>query len=131
MWPIHAILMGVSFLGMLAGVIIRLTAKKQKWWYKTHHGLGYLGAIGAAAAIILAIIMISLTHDIHLGTFHSIIGAVTLFFIFASFIIILFFKVAKKEAKKGIRITHRVVGWITFPLMIVTIILGMQIAGLI
>ena len=131
MWPIHAILMGVSFLGMLAGVIIRLTAKKQKWWYKTHHGLGHVGALGAAAALILAIIMISLTHDMHLGTFHSVVGAVTLVFVFASFIIILFFKGVKKEAKKGIRIAHRIVGWITLPLMIVTIIFGLQIAGLI
>lgn len=95
--------MGVSFLAMLAGVIIRLTAKKQKWWYKTHHGLGYVG----------------------------VIGAVTLFFVFASFIIILFFKAAKKEAKKGVRITHRVAGWVTLPLMIATIFLGLQIAGLI
>jgi hypothetical protein len=123
--------MGLGFTAMLVGIVIRLSAKKTAWWFKTHHTLGWIGAFSGAAGLILGIIMIALTHGYHLRNLHAVIGAVTLAFILVSFCLMASLKSVKKEAKGRVKITHRIFGWITMPLMAFTIILGLRFVGLI
>jgi predicted permease len=74
--------------------------------------------------------MISLTHGFHLGNLHTIFGSITLVFVLVSFGVISGLKHIRKEAKPRVLVAHRIFGWITMPLMLFTIILGLRLVGI-
>lgn len=133
LWPIHAILMGVSFAAMATGIIIAVFLKKKKWRLEVHKNLGYGGAICAVAALVLAVVMISLTHGAHISSIHAIFGTITIVFIIIApaLATIMYKSKAKPQTKKGLRIVHIYVGVIALALMTVTIFFGLRIAGII
>lgn len=129
-WRIHAILMGAAFASMLSGFIIARSARKTKWWFKVHRGLGSGGAIGALAALIIAVVMISLTHGFHFSNIHTLLGIVSIFFITLTFILPALFRRVKKEAKKPLRILHKAGGALSLALMLASIVLGLTFVGI-
>ena len=129
-WRIHAILMSAAFAAMLAGFIIARTGRRTKWWFKVHRGLGSGGAIGALAALALAIVMISLTHGFHLSNAHTIVGIIAMFFITLTFILPALFRRVKKEAKLPLRRIHKGSGVLSLGLMLASIILGLTFVGI-
>lgn len=133
LWPIHAILMGAAFLLILGGMLISRYGKKKKWWLKTHKSFESIGSIGAVAALILAVIMIAATHGYHLSKTHSIFGLITVILLLGTPFMGYWMtnpKGGKAELKKKLRIIHRWVGRVTILLMAVTIIFGLQLAGI-
>jgi len=133
LWPIHAVLMGVSFLGILTASFIARYGTKKRWWFSVHKGINIGSASGVAAAIGIAAVMISLTHGYHLSNLHAITGLIT-------FMLIILTPVqgfgirsekVKPEIKKKLRIAHRWSGRITLLLMAVTIYFGLTLAGIV
>lgn len=133
LWPIHAILMGVSFAAMAAGIIIAVFYKKKRWRLKAHKIAAYGGVVGAVIALVLAIIMVSLSHGAHFSSFHGIFGIITLIFVVSApvFAELVYKSRAKPNAKKGLRKVHIVIGVVSLGMMTVTILYGLRIAGII
>jgi Kef-type K+ transport system membrane component KefB len=132
LWPIHGVLMGLSFLLMLTAMLIARYAKKRRWWYTVHKRLNITGALGAAVALIIAVVMVSLSHGYHLLSTHAILGAVTFLFI----VVTPFFGFAIRSRKvpparkKAVRHIHHWLGRTTLLLMAVTIFFGLSISGI-
>jgi protein-S-isoprenylcysteine O-methyltransferase Ste14 len=133
LWPIHAILMGVSFLLILSGMMISRYGKKKKWWLKTHRSFGSIGSIGAVAALILAVVMISVTHGYHLSNTHGIFGLITVVLLLVTPFMGYWMtspKGGSAEVKKKLRVIHRWIGRVTILFMAVTTIFGLQLSGI-
>ena len=132
LWPVHGALMALAFLLMLAATLIARYGKKKRWWYSAHKWMNISGALGAALAMIIAVIMVSLAHGYHLVSTHAILGAIT--FLFIVITPLLGFSIRSRRVKpaykKKIRIFHHWSGRITLVLMAVTIYFGLQISGL-
>ena len=131
LWPIHAVLMGLSFLAMLTGMFISRYGKGKKWWLKTHRGLGTGGGIGAVIALVIATIMVSVSHGYHLSSPHSIIGLITIVLIILTPLIGSRMLKPKASGKKVLRVVHRWIGRVTLVMMAATILFGLRIAGII
>ncbi len=133
LWPIHGILMGLAFFLMLAAMLIARYGKKKRWWYTVHKRLNITGSLGAVAAMVIAVIMVSLSHGIHLASTHAVLGAVT--FLFIVLTPLLGFGIRSRRVKpaykKKVRTVHHWFGRITLVLMAVTLYFGLRISGLI
>ena len=133
LWPIHAVLMGIAFVLMFTAMGIARYQKKKRWWYTLHKRLNLIGAVAAVIAMVIAVIMVSLSHGVHIASLHALLGLLTFILVIATPIIgfgIRSQKV-KPKFKKQVRIVHHWLGRITLLSMAVTIFFGLQIAGLI
>jgi len=134
LWPIHGTLMAFAFLAMLVSMSVARYGKKSiTGWYRKHKWINLVGAIGAAAAMIIAGLMVSLSHGFHLVSTHAVLGLFTFLCIVITPIVgfgILSRKV-KPALKKKVRYIHHWLGRLTLVLMAVTIYYGLSISGLI
>ncbi len=122
--------MGLSFLAMLTGMFISRYGKGKKWWLKTHRRLGTGGGIGALVALVIATIMVSVSHGYHLSSSHSIVGLITIVFIIITPLIGSRMLKPKASGKKVLRVIHRWIGRITLVLMAVTVLFGLRVSGI-
>ena len=133
LWPIHAVLMGLSFVLMLTAMSIARYQKKKSWWYTLHKRLNLIGAGAVVTAMVIAVIMVSLSHGVHIASLHAVWGVVTFALVIATPIIGFGIRSRKVKPtyKKQVRVLHHWLGRITLLSMAVTIFFGLQIAGLI
>src|SRR6056297_278720 len=133
LWPIHGVLMGIAFVLMLTAMSIARYQKKKRWWYQVHKRLNLIGAVAAVIAMVIAVIMVSLSHGVHIASLHALLGLLTFILVIATPIIGFGIRSqrVKPKFKKQVRIVHHWLGRITLLSMAVTIFFGLQIAGLI
>lgn len=134
LWPIHGTLMALAFLAILTSMFIaRYGKKKVSGWYGKHKWTNLIGSIGAAVAMIIAGVMVSLTHGLHFVSTHAVLGGIT-------FLLIVITPIAgfgirsrkvKPALKKKVRYIHHWLGRLTLVSMAVTIYYGLSISGLI
>ncbi|MBN2552615.1 MAG: hypothetical protein JXB06_07585 [Spirochaetales bacterium] len=132
LYPVHGVLMSVSFVLLFVGMFFPRYLKKKRWWLKTHRRMGISGAVIGAAGIVIAAYMISRTTGVHLRVPHSWIGLVTVFLmIFTPLLGHFMLKIRKvpKRAKRA-RAVHRWIGRVTLLFMAATIVLGLLQAGI-
>ena len=126
---VHALLLSLGFLSLLAGMLISRYFKKQRWWLKTHRALGICGALLSTAALIAMVSMLSILSASHMRIFHSYLGLLTLLGMFAAPLVGLGILKAR-TGKQTLRIFHRWLGRSVLVLMAVTIVLGLLRIGI-
>lgn len=133
LWPIHAVLMGIAFVLMLTAMIVARYQKKKPWWYPVHKRLNLIGAGAAVIGIMIAVLMVSLSHGVHLASLHALLGLLTFILVIATPLIGFGIRSrrVKPKFKKQVRIVHHWLGRITLLSMALTIFLGLQLSGLI
>jgi len=130
LWPVHAVLMSLSFALLLAGTIISGGFKKKRWRLKVHRRLQWTGGISGIAGLATAVLMVSVSTGVHFRLTHSISGLVGTVMIIAALVLGLTIFKAKTEKKKRFRTLHRWTGRIVLGLMTAVIILGLITAGI-
>ena len=129
LWRVHAVLMVVSVVSMLSGIIISIVFKKKKWRYKTHKRLGITAGASGVTAVIIAVIMVQLFSGIHFSSLHTILGGATgLLLIYTP---IAGLNIARVKNKKRLKTVHRIAGFLTAGLMLVTLFTGLWMMGII
>ncbi|HUT66270.1 MAG TPA: hypothetical protein VMZ05_09035 [Spirochaetota bacterium] len=130
LWPVHAVLMSLSFALLLAGTIISGAFKKKRWWLKAHRRLQWTGGISGITGFATAVLMVSVSTGVHFRLPHSISGLVGTVLIIAALALGLAIFKVKTEKKKRFRTMHRWTGRIVLSLMTAVIIVGLIIAGI-
>ena len=121
--------MSLSFLLMLAGMLIARYLKKKRVWLKIHKTFGITGALFGIAGFLTAYYMIQNTSRIHFSVLHTYIGiAGIVMFIFTPILGQLFLKIRKH--KKFFRAVHKLFGRIMFITVFTAIIFGLFQAGI-
>jgi hypothetical protein len=124
LWPYHAVLMLTGFILMATGIAIARYLKKKKWRMKVHKIITVIGVSFGMAGLILGIIMVEQTTEVHFRILHDIIGTISvLTFIITPVLGFLMFKIKGKG--KQMRLAHVWMGRLdVFLLVIISIILG-------
>ena len=131
LWPVHMILMSLSFALLLAGMVVSAFMKKKKWWLTVHRRLQWTGGISGIAGLAIAVYMVSVGSGLHFRILHSIIGLVGIVMIVSGLVVgLLIFKVSN-DKKKAFRLVHRWLGRVILALMAIIIVSGLNIAGVI
>jgi hypothetical protein len=129
LWLIHATFMVLGLIFLISGSCIAKLLRKKKWWLKTHRALGVLGAVFGILGITIAIIMVETAGTGHIRYPHSLIGIITIIFLFIT--PTLGYKISKGKTSKGLKATHRWIGRIALILMIFNIVSGLVLKGII
>lgn len=130
LWPVHAILMSLSFALMLCGMIVSRFFKKRRWWLMIHRCLQWTGGIIGIVGLATSIYMVSVSTGVHFRVLHSIFGLIVIgLIIFTPILGYSIFKV-KPEKKSSLRLMHRWTGRTTLVLMAATIVMGLLVAGI-
>lgn len=125
----HLALMSVSFLLMLAAMLVSRYMKRRRWWLKAHRPMGIIGAVLGAGGVVSAYYMIELTSGVHLRVLHSVLGIVTLgLFVVTPIIGQMFLKL--RWNRQLLRKSHRWLGRLALVMMAVVIVLGLREAGI-
>jgi len=132
LYPVHAILMGVSFVLLFVGMFLPRYFKGKKWWLKTHRRIGIAGGVIGVVGVGIAVYMISRSTRIHLRVVHSYLGLATiLLMIYMPLLGHFMLRIRGNPARaKRARAVHRWVGRLTLALMAATIVLGLFQAGI-
>lgn len=128
--PAHIAAMAVSFVLMGAGgTIARYFKKKSKDWLKLHKRFQWTAGVIGILGIATGIVMVQVTHGIHLRVAHSVIAFISAVLIILAIVIAYVFLKGQKF-KKQTRIIHRWTGRLTIASFLTTIILGLFAAGI-
>lgn len=130
LWPVHAILMGASFVLLSTGMLVARYMKKKRGWLKNHKWLQWFGAVGAVLAFAIAFYMLAAEGAGHIRFAHSIVGLITVISIILTPVIGYAILKGKRERKRAYRIFHRWIGRITLAGMIAAVILGLRFRGI-
>ncbi|MDZ7794796.1 MAG: hypothetical protein U5P10_14240 [Spirochaetia bacterium] len=95
--------------------------------------MNLIGAGAVVTAMVIAVIMVSLSHGVHIASLHAVVGVLTFALVIATPIIgfAIRSRKVKPTYKKQVRIVHHWLGRITLLSMALTIFLGLQLSGLI
>jgi len=126
----HALPLSLSFLCMLAGMLIARYGKKNRKWLSIHKPLGYSAAGLALIGLTMGVRLVMVTSGIHFRVPHAFLGAFTLLTAFAAPALGRAMFVFKKQAKL-IRKLHRIVGRLAIIFMALTVFSGLVQAGII
>ncbi len=130
LWPVHTILMSLSFALMLCGMCVSRLFKKRRWWLIIHRRLQLAGGISGIVGLAASIYMVSVSTGVHFRVLHSIFGIIVIALIIFTLILgYSIFKV-KPERKSGLRLLHRLTGRTILLLMAATIVMGLLVAGI-
>ena len=130
LWPVHAFLMSASFMLMLTGMLVSRYYKKKRGWLKTHRLLEWFGAASGILGFAIAIYMVSVSTGVHFRVVHSIVGLITIISMTLNPILGYNILRKKRDHKPGYRILHRWIGRTMLIGMLVTILLGLFLAGI-
>ena len=131
LWPIHMVLMSISFAHLLTGMVVSAFMKKKKWWLAVHRRLQWIGGGSGIAGLATAVYMVSVSSGSHFRLLHSALGLVGIVMIASGLIVGLSIFRVRNEKKKTFRLVHRWLGRATLALMAVIIASGLTIAGII
>ncbi len=81
LWPFHAIALGLGFLLMLTGILIKRYTK-EKWTFKVHKTLEIIATASCVLGLAMGIYMVSVSQGGHFTSLHSLVGLVTLIIVF-------------------------------------------------
>ena len=126
----HALPLVLSFICMLAGMLVARYGKKNKKWLSIHKPLGYSAAGLALIGLAMGVRLVLATSGIHFRVPHAFLGAFTLLSVFATPALGRAMFVFKKKAKL-LRKLHRIFGRIAIICMALTIFSGLILAGII
>ena len=126
--PVHAGLMILAFLLMLAGMFVPRYLKRRKWWLKAHVLIAVLGAGLGLAGAGAAAQMIASSGRAHLRVPHAISGTLTVALSLAAPLLgrVMF---EGHGRLRGYRCAHRWVGRAAILATAGTIVLGLLQAG--
>jgi hypothetical protein len=118
---------------MFTAMSIARYQKKKRWWYTIHKRLNLIGAGAAAIGMVIAVIMVALSHGVHIASLHAVLGVLTFILVIVTPIIGYGIRSPKVNPtyKKQVRIVHHWLGRFTLLSIALTIFFGLQIAGLI
>ncbi len=128
---LHAALMALGFLFVLAALIVAGTQRRKRWWLKVHRAIGIAGGLLMALGAVAAVASVASNPDgEHLRTPHTWVGALTvLTAVITPALGQLQFKIPGKAA--AIRTAHRLCGRILNVLAPLAIGMGLRLAELI
>ncbi|MBN2323540.1 MAG: hypothetical protein JXQ30_07395 [Spirochaetes bacterium] len=129
LWPVHMVLMSLSFAHLLAGTIVSAFMKKKKWRLALHRRLQWTGGISGIAGLAIALCMVSVSSGLHFRILHSIIGLIGIVLIVSELTAGLLIFGVSSGKKKAFRLVHRWLGRFTLALLAVVIVSGLRIAG--
>ena len=130
---IHAGLMTTALLLALSGGLIAMLFRRRLWWLPYHRFLEIGGGLFIGAGFAAAIIMVSLSGGQHFSAFHPWLGLTTVLMAPAT-ISLGFLQLSrriKKTARPVFRQLHRWSGRMTLTLLIVSLLLGLHLAGVV
>jgi len=125
----HMLLMALGTFCFIAGVGAAVFFRKKNNWLKIHKSFNSAGLFLLCTGIIMAITYVSTTSGKHLDGTHQIIGFIT--FILTIVTLLLGFYQFKAKNKIVVRTTHRWSGRASLLLIIITLTLGLMLAGII
>lgn len=126
LWPIHALLMIISFCLMLAAIIVSRAFKRKHWRHAVHRKLGMIAGTSAFFALLVAVLMVEQEHGIHLSGFHGQIGALALLLLFSAPVMALSLKRVKR--KRLLLSIHRSSGYLSLAGMLIAMVLIAELA---
>lgn len=126
LWVFHATLMTIGFVLLVLAIVISTGMRKKKWWLKAHRSVGLLGAVFAILGLLVGLYMVSIWMTPHFRVPHALLGIITI--ILATVQPVLGFMQPKTKKIKPI---HRWLGRTVVVLMLLTIIAGLNQAGVI
>jgi len=130
LWPIHALFMTLGLISMLVAIYIAKFKKEETWWLGRHKKLGITGAISTIVGLIIGFYMIADSTGEHFRVPHAFFGLATIILaILTPTIGLSMFKFIKYI--NTMKPLHRWLGRVTATLMIITIISGLNEAGVI
>lgn len=128
--PVHIAALSTAFVLMaIGGTIARYMKKKAKNWLKLHKRFQWTAAIVGLFGITSGIVMVQVTHGIHLRVAHTVVALVSALLIILAIVVAYGFLKGKKY-KNQTRIIHRWTGRFTILSFLTTIILGLFTAGI-
>lgn len=132
LWPTHAIMISVSFLSMLTGAIINIFFKKAfqsgAKRIKVHKTLGIFGGVSGMIAIIIAFIMIQITHQGHFQSLHTILGLIA--FLLLPIVPLIANYMGKFKNPKSAMLLHKWLARALLLLMAFLIFIGLRMVGI-
>jgi hypothetical protein len=129
LWIYHVILMVTGFVTMLVGIIIMRLFKKRRWRLKAHRRINLFASLSSIAGITMSFIMVSE----HFRIVHHFFGVIALpFLVFSPVFGYLFTRNLHNipvlsrltPYRKNLRKIHKFSGYLTFLLMLGSIITG-------
>lgn len=127
---VHALALSLSFVCMLAGMLISRYMKKKRWWLKVHRALGVSGAVLGVGGVAAMTVMLSLLSASHMRILHSYLGLLTVMGMLAAPVlgqVMLKIRGGRKALPLAV---HRWLGRLVILLMAATILLGLVRIGL-
>ena len=129
LWPVHALFMTLGMLSMLGAVYIARFRKKERWWLKYHRTLGLAGAGSVITGLMVGFYMVEDATGEHFRVGHAYFGLLTILMaILTPSVGLLMFRFRKHI--KTLKTAHRWLGRITIVFMILTILGGLNAAGM-
>jgi len=123
---IHAQLMSGGFVLQIAGVLIVMRMRAQRWWFTTHRLLGMLGAASMVLGWTAAVFMLGEGGDspagphVYLGIAAVSLGILTIGLGWLQL----------RIKRKPMRIIHRWTGRATVVIQALNIVLGLRLVGI-
>lgn len=124
----HAIFMSLAFLLMLTAVVVAHFFRKKKWWLKIHKPLGVTAGLSSIFGLIFTVLFVILAGGGHFQALHSWFGiSAFLLAIAAPILGQAYLKGGKHKAL--LKKMHPIVGGLALLLMLLSIIMGLRLAG--
>jgi len=124
----HAALMTAGFLCFFTAALIAATQRRKKWWLRFHRGAGLYGTVLMLGGAASAAAAVALSGGIHLGTPHAWMGALSVTAAVAT-PLLGFLQFSIKGQAPRLRMVHRFCGRFLAVAALITILLGLRLAG--
>lgn len=126
----HSGFMVTGFLLMTAGAAVAIFMRRRRWWLKFHKGAGTSAAIFLLSGFTSGVIMVAVSSGEHFHLAHHYLGLVTTAMAVVT-PVLGHLQFSMKASAGKIRPLHRWSGRATLVLACVTVVSGLQVAGLI
>ncbi|GAB1433679.1 hypothetical protein MASR2M29_23050 [Spirochaetota bacterium] len=124
----HAISMSLAFLLMLTAVVVAHFFRKKKWWLKIHKPLGALASLFSVLGLVFTVFFVAMGGGGHFQALHSWFGiSAFLLAIAAPILGQAYLKGGKHKAL--LKKLHPMAGGLALLLMLLSIIMGLRLAG--
>jgi uncharacterized iron-regulated membrane protein len=124
----HAALMAAGWVMAVAAVLVAATQRQRRWWLRLHRAAGLSGAVVILAGAWAAVAAVALSSGEHFGSPHTWLGALTVALAVATPLLgLLQFKI--RERAGSFRAYHRLGGRIMAGVALITLLLGLRLAG--